>query len=174
MASPSWSAPLSTDKYDAEIKKWVSIYWGGYDDWLMLKAQLYQESKLEPEAISYVGAAGVGQFMPGTWLEVSRKLGFGEVSPHVAKYAIQASAYYMMQQRAAWEMIQDPERHRHAQASYNAGRGNISRAWRLCAQPKIWNVTKMCLPQITGRHAQETITYVDRIQYWRDQLGKSK
>lgn len=53
-------------------------------DWRLLKAQYYQESHLKPNAVSPVGAAGVAQFMPATWRQISRELGYGNVSPHLA------------------------------------------------------------------------------------------
>ncbi|MEU6295284.1 bifunctional lytic transglycosylase/C40 family peptidase [Streptomyces erythrochromogenes] len=35
----------------------------------LLAAQLYTESKFDPNAVSPVGALGIAQFMPGTWAE---------------------------------------------------------------------------------------------------------
>ncbi|MFF3015918.1 NlpC/P60 family protein [Streptomyces sp. NPDC057939] len=35
----------------------------------LLAAQLYTESKFDPNAVSPVGAVGIAQFMPGTWTE---------------------------------------------------------------------------------------------------------
>ena len=126
--SVSWSGSLFPDRYDAQIKKASKRYLPG-SDWRLLKAQYYQESRLDPKAESPVGAKGVGQFMPGTWKEVSKKLGFGQVSPHIAKYSIQAGAYYMARLRKNWSSPR-PEMHRHslALASYNAGLGNMLKA----------------------------------------------
>lgn len=161
--------PLLVDKYDKDIKESVGKFWPDFPFWKAWKAQLYQESRFDPNAISPVGARGLAQFMPATWQEVSQELGYGMVSPHIAKYAIEAGAYYMAKQRRFWRAADDPDRHHLAQASYNAGAGNIKKAYRLC--PKLGDATVIlvCLPRVTGaRNARETQTYVTRIEtYWK-------
>lgn len=189
--SQSWSDSFS-QQYDSEIREAADVWWWSYDetapDWLWWKAQLYQESRLDPAAVSPVGARGLAQFMPATWAEVSRELGWRNVSPHSARHAIFAGAYYMYRMRRFpdWRATAEPDKHQLAQAAYNAGAGNVRKALRLCdaahlagtggegrpasaGQPKArgyWAVRE-CLPQVTGRHARETLTYVDRIARWR-------
>lgn len=150
------------------IRGAVKRYWGGAPDWHWWKAQLYQESTLDPAAVSGVGAAGLAQFMPATWAEVSRQLGWSGISPHVAKYAIDAGAYYMARLREVWIADRPPaERHRLAQASYNAGTGNILAAQALCRGAALWDAIKTCLGDVTGTaNARQTIDYVDRIAAW--------
>jgi len=155
-----------TDKYDEQIKEGVWRYWPDFPFWKAWKAQLYQESRLNPDAISPVGARGLAQFMPATWAEVSQELSYGMVSSHIAKYAIEAGAYYMAKQRRFWRSTNDPDRQQLAQASYNAGAGNIRKAQHLCNN-RLYEGIISCLPSVTGRHAQETIIYVKRIlRYW--------
>ena len=173
-ASPSWPASSFTDKYDDDIKHHVERWWPDFPFWKSWKAQLYQESRFDPEAISPVGARGLAQFMPATWQEVSQQLGYGIVSPHIAKYAIEAGAYYMAKQRKFWRKIDDLDRHQLAQASYNAGAGNISKAHKACNGADHWRVIAGCLPKITGKHSRETITYIERIQRYWDQLEVMK
>lgn len=133
----------------------------------MWKAQLYQESLLEVGAVSPVGAAGIAQFMPGTWRDVTRQLGWGAVSPHIADYAIEAGAYYMANLRRNWSVPRpEIERHRLAQASYNAGFGNIAKAQARCGGARDWIDISPCLSLVTGRHAAETLGYVARIEKW--------
>lgn len=166
----AYSSPLSfTDKYDGLIKQGVSRWWGDYPDWLDWKAQLYQESQLDPGAISASGARGLAQFMPGTWAEVSRQLGYGIVSPHIARYAIDAGAYYMASLRRQWSAPRPAEdRQRLAQASYNTGMGNMLHAQRLCGNRASWDGIYPCLRTVTGAAgASQTITYVERIAHWR-------
>jgi soluble lytic murein transglycosylase-like protein len=150
----------------------VHKYWAGGPDWTWWKAQLFQESRLDPGAESGVGAAGLAQFMPATWADVSHQLGWGGVSPHVAKYAIEAGAYYMAQLRRVW--IEDRslmEKHRLAQASYNAGTGSILDAQRRC-RGRLWTDIAPCLSAVTGPdNAQQTRDYVDRIAYWQGLLS---
>ncbi len=133
-------------------------------DWRLWKAQLYQESLLDPDAVSPVGARGVAQFMPATWAEVSRAMGYVNVSPHMAGPAIDAGAYYMARLRRSWHSERsEADRHSLAAASYNTGLGNLLRAQRACGGAVDYAEIIRCLPDITGRHSRETITYVERI-----------
>lgn len=168
---------LHQTRYDATIRKAVATWWPAGPHWHWWKAQLWQESRLDPAARSPVGASGIAQFMPATWTEVARQLGIDpkRVPATVAEPAIQAGAYYMARltrQWRGWAGAGDAmETHRHAQAGYNAGSGRIRRAWQMCGAPTRWELTAVCLPEVTGRHAAETIGYVDRIARWRAMLA---
>ena len=163
-AMPSSSKQIFSDRYDEDIQSAAKHYLPGIP-WKLLKAQLFQESRLDPDARSGVGASGIGQFMPATWADVTRELGYGNVSPAQAKYAIPAAAYYMAQLRGDWQR-NDLDRHRFALGSYNAGGGNIRRAVRAC-NATTWEQTIVCLPDITGEaFSQQTTDYVTRIWKW--------
>lgn len=133
--------------------------------WRLLRAQLAAESALDPNARSPVGAEGIAQMMPNTWREISEALGYSGVPRSAAGPAINGAAYYMARLRDAWSVAVDWDKHRLSVASYNAGRGNISKARRRCADSVVWAEVARCLPDVTGRHSTETIGYVDRI--WR-------
>lgn len=139
----------------------------GYD-WRLLKAQLFQESRLDPDAVSPVGASGVAQFMPATWREVQQALGYQGVSPFQAGPAIYGSAWYMHRMISVWSSPRPwTDRVMLAQASYNAGAGNLIRAQRQCGGVLAYDQIVACLPDVTGHHSKETITYVERIwRYW--------
>jgi len=166
------TAAVFPDRYDRDIRRAVATYWPGYPDWLAWKAQLYQESRLDPRVVSPVGAAGLAQFMPATWVEVRRQLRLPPaLSPH-HDIAIQAGAYYMAQLRAQWSARRPAlDRHQLAQASYNAGLGHLLAAQRRCGGAALYAEIIACLPAITGRHSAETITYVDRIARWRAMMA---
>jgi membrane-bound lytic murein transglycosylase F len=121
-----------------------------------------------------VGAAGVAQFMPATWREVCAQLGYGQVSPHVARYAIEAGAYYMARLHRAWSSPR-PEHDRWdlARASYNAGLGNILKAQRRAGGALRYPAIIAALPDVTGHHSRETITYVERIHEIHGRLSCS-
>lgn len=108
--------------------------------------------------------------MPATWADVSRQLGYGTVSPYIARYAIEAGAYYMRQLRRQWSSPRPAEdRQRLAQASYNTGLGNMLRAQRLCLGAASWPEISPCLRPVTGEAgSRETIAYVKMIEYWRN------
>jgi membrane-bound lytic murein transglycosylase MltF len=169
-ASTAYTACLGIRVYDERIQASVKRWWPDYPLWLEWRAQLCQESRLDPRAISPVGAAGLAQFMPGTWADVSRQLGYGDVSPHVARYAIEAGAYYMASLRRQWSSPRpDSDRQTLAQASYNTGMGNVLRAQKLCRGARRWPEISACLSLVTGRDAQQTIDYV-RLIAWRRHL----
>ncbi len=159
---------VMTDRYDRQIRGAVDSYWPDYPHWATWKAQLYQESRLNPRAVSPVGAAGLAQFMPGTWSQVSRELRLPAELRADSDMAIEAGAYYMAKLRRAWSSPRPAEdRHQLAQASYNAGLGNLLAAQRACRGAVLYDAIIACLPAITGRYSEETITYVDRIARWR-------
>lgn len=150
------------DKFDAQIFKSARSYLPGVD-WRLYKAQLIAESGLRVDVVSPVGAAGIAQFMPGTWADVSRELVLSG-SPFDPQVAIPAGAFYMAKLRGGWRWPRpDSDRHDLALASYNAGFGNVLRAQRLCDGVVFYADVVRCLPMVTGRHAVETCNYVARI-----------
>lgn len=167
------SAQRFPDRYDTEIEGAAARWWPGLP-WRLWKAQLWQESRLNPNARSPVGALGLAQFMPGTWAEISRAMGMAAADPRMAGPAIEAGAFYMAKLRRHWSGngAKGDDTQRLAQASYNAGQGNIRRAARACAPDgagefaTAWAVVATCLPAITGRHSAETLGYVRLIAKW--------
>jgi soluble lytic murein transglycosylase-like protein len=134
--------------------------------WRLWKAQLYQESRLDPDARSPVGAEGIAQFMPATWTEVAKAMGYGSLTRRDAAASIEAGAYYMSRQRRAWDPAREFDRHKLAAASYNAGLGNIRKAQDRCADALSWDLVAPCLVEVTGRHSAETLGYIRMIWKW--------
>jgi soluble lytic murein transglycosylase-like protein len=176
----SWPLPSSAGEkhglgytgYDAQIQAAVRKYWADYPDWRWWKAQLYQESAFDTGAISPAGARGLCQAMPGTFKDWARQLKWGDANPHIARFCIDGGAYYMAQLRRmkAWRDWPDPDRHRMAQASYNAGAGWIMKARAAC-NALTWATAAPCLLQFTGAaHSKETIGYVRNIAKWRGMM----
>ena len=168
----AWSFPSD---YDKDIKQAAERYMPGYD-WRLWKAQLYQESLLDPSAVSPVGARGLAQFMPATWAEVSRQLGMSGISPHMATPAINAGGYCMGKEIKMWSAPRPAaDRYSLAAASYNAGAGNLLKAQRECGGANSYNGIVECLPLVTGHHSNETKTYVQRIwSYWLEMMIKGR
>ena len=154
---------------DAERKKFHALldlfrkYGDQYQfDYLMMAAQGYQESRLEQDAKSHVGAIGVMQLMPETGRE--QKVGdIRKVEPNV-----HAGVKYMRFIRNAFfesEPMDDLNKALFTFAAYNAGPGRIRQLRRETAQrglnPNIWfgNVERLASERI-GR---ETVTYVSNI-----------
>lgn len=170
--SEAWSGQSFTDRYDEPIRESVKRYWPDRPAWREWKGQLWQESRLDPNAVSPVGARGLAQFMPATWDDITRQIGLGSADRRDAKAAITAGAYYMARLRQAWKSPRpDDDRQQLAQASYNAGTGSLIRAQQRCGNPALYAEIVVCLPQVTGaEHARETTTYVQRIAEWWRQM----
>lgn len=131
-------------------------------DPLMLAAQGYQESQLNQEARSHVGAVGIMQVLP----ETGEELKVGDV--HLTEPNIHAGAKYMdrlMTQYFPDAQFDGNNRHFFAFASYNAGPGNISKMRKAAAKsgldPDKWfNNVEVVTAQKIG---METTTCVRNI-----------
>lgn len=160
--SASAGGILSNEKYDADFRIWSAVWNPGYP-WQLLKAQCWQESRLNPLVVSPVGAKGLCQFMDRTHAEVVQQTGFSG-SPFDPELNIMFASYYMMKQRQTFSMISSTdERTKFSLGGYNAGAGNILKSWKLCGKSQNWETTKACLVKVTGRHHKETIGYVDNV-----------
>jgi membrane-bound lytic murein transglycosylase MltF len=138
-------------------------YGGQYGfDPLMLAAQGYQESALNQQAKSPVGAIGVMQIMPATGVEL--KVGDIRVTePNIhggAKYMDQLMTKYFPDAK-----FDEQNRTLFAFASYNCGPGNVSKmrkeAEKRGLDPNVWfnNVEVVTAEKI----GLETTTYVRNI-----------
>jgi membrane-bound lytic murein transglycosylase MltF len=160
-----------TTQYDLAIKictrEWLPDW-----DWQWLKAQACAESALNPKAVSGVGAKGLFQHMPDTWTDCAIKLRFPlTASPFDPQYSIPAGIYYMAVMRNSWAAPRsEDDRRKLAQASYNAGFGNILKAQKLAGGAADWATISLKLPRVTGpQNAKQTTDYVTRIAgfYWQ-------
>lgn len=166
-ASPAASA-VFPKTYDRAIEQAAEKWLPGWP-WKLLKAQYIAESGLKPDARSPVGAEGISQMMPATWEEVMREMGRGRLDRRLAEPSIEAGAFYLAKLRRSWSSPRPAtDRIKLSQASYNAGLGSLLSAQRLCNMAALYEAIVACLPEVTGRHAQETLTYVPRIwRYWQ-------
>lgn len=157
----SVSHRILNDKYDYEFKKYWDL-WNPpvpiMDSWKLLKAQCYAESSFNPKAISPVGAKGICQFMPATWAEMGTGMDVFDADAN-----INSASRYMYKLMKGWSSERPIEdKFRLAQASYNAGFGNLLKSQKKCPS-NLYNDIIVCLPLVTGKHSLETITYVKRI-----------
>ncbi|WP_152426469.1 MltF family protein [Cesiribacter andamanensis] len=137
LASSSYSTISGNQlsPYDAHIKEAAAkIGW----DWRLLAAVVYQESKFNPEAESWMGAAGLMQLMPET-AEI-----FGAEDPLDPRQNIMAGASYLQWLDKFWmdEIPDNDERIKFVLASYNVGQGHVLDARRLARKynkkPELW------------------------------------
>ena len=141
------------------------------------KAVAISESALNPKAISWVGARGIMQFMPGTW-EWQAPAAYKVLGPNNPKAAIWVGCKYL---RWNLDLVVPaatlPNGERLASASYNSGWGNIRKARAQCrdlgggdkqiCDANVWydNVEKRLVTSKASR--KETRTYVERIDRWK-------
>lgn len=112
-------------------------------DWRLLSALIYEESRFDPNAISWAGASGLMQLMPETGAE------FGASNLFDPAQNIRAGARFLQSLEREWDDIPEPEsRIKFILASYNVGAGHVRDAQRLAvkygAKPDVWegNVEK--------------------------------
>ena len=143
----------------AVFQKYGAQY--GFDP-LMLAAQGYQESQLNQNAKSHVGAIGIMQVMPAT----GEELKVGDIRQ--AEPNIHAGAKYMdllMTKYFPDAKFDEQNRTLFAFASYNAGAGNISRMRKEAAKRGLdhdqwFNNVEIVTAEKIG---METTTYVRNI-----------
>ena len=110
------------------------------------------------------------QVMPRTWEDITDQLGI-IASPYNPKVNILVGAVYMNRMVRFWKAPRtNEERLQLAQASYNAGAGNILAAQIKCQNKPSWKSISPCLRKVTGKHSAETLAYVQRIKRWYDEL----
>lgn len=134
-------------------------------DWRILKALVWQESRLNAIAVSPVGARGAAQIMPKTWDKWSKKAGHDGADPYDFKASVETGACYLNWLYGQWT-AERPEADRIALAlaSYNAGLGHILHAQRLAGGVNDYKSIANRIKDVTGqRNAYETVNYSYKI-----------
>src|SRR5205807_1074132 len=110
----------SLSPYDPLIQKAAAKY--GYD-WRLVAAQIYQESRFDPQRKSWCGAQGLFQIMPATAKELGVK------DPFDVQQGIDGGLKYMARLTKHFESVPDSvERYKLALAAYNCGAGHVDDA----------------------------------------------
>jgi membrane-bound lytic murein transglycosylase MltF len=154
---------------EEERKKFLALvqyfqkYGAQYDvDWLLMGAQGYQESQLNQNAKSRVGAIGVMQLMPAT----GKEMNVGDITATEAN--IHAGIKYMrfmIDRYYEKEPMTKLDKALFAFASYNAGPARVRQLRQEAAKrglnPNVWfqNVEYVAAEKV----GQETVTYVSNI-----------
>lgn len=123
-------------RFDEVIKKEAErIGW----DWRLMASIIFQESRFNPKAVSWAGAFGLMQLMPGT----AKTYGITMESPPEAQIRAGASFIKWLDERFIAEIEDPKERAKFVLASYNIGLGHIQDARRLAekyeADPNVWH-----------------------------------
>jgi membrane-bound lytic murein transglycosylase F len=150
------------------------------EDWRLLAAIGYQESKWDPAAVSGNGALGVMQLTEQTAAEA------GIVNRTDARASIFGGAHYFKHVREQIpDHVPEPDRTWFALAAYNVGYGHLEDARVLTQKagrdPDSWQDVRDFLPllaqerwytQVTNGYARgwEPVRYVDNVRAYRDLL----
>ena len=147
-------------------------------DWRLMAAQCYQESTFDPKAVSFAGAKGLMQIMPGT----ADHLGVARNKLYEPEANIAAAAKYIGELQRTFSDIRDQyERTNFVLASYNGGAHHIRDAMALAKRdgknPHRWSdvsayVLKLATPKYYNdpivkygyMRGSETVDYVNRIR----------
>lgn len=121
--------------FDEYFKRYADIV--GWD-WRLIASLSYQESRFNPSAVSWAGAFGIMQLMPGTadMLNVDET---ATVQEHIS-----AGIRYLrwLDERLQNEIRDDEQRKKFVLAAYNAGLGHVLDARRLAEKygrdPNVW------------------------------------
>lgn len=135
--------------------RWLKFYGGQKDiDWLLLKAQVKQESLFDPLAESHVGAKGLAQFMPTTW-KWAQEMGWviKGSDPFNPEQNLRAQAAYMR-----WLLDRFDQDIPKSLAAYNWGIGNVRKTVEEHGDSWLENCP------------EETQTYVARIDRYYDEF----
>lgn len=174
-------------QYDDLFKKYaIKCGW----DWRLMAAQAYQESSFDPQAVSYMGAMGLMQLMPGT----ARDVGVARSEVFVPERNVQGASKLISQLNTHYASIANgDERINFILAAYNAGSGHVDDARALAKKygknPNVWLgnvdvfVLKMSEPQYYNQQevkygyfrGSETYEYVNSIRTrWNEYKLKIK
>jgi len=111
-------------KYDDIVRRESEkIGW----DWRLVASMIYQESRFNPKAVSWAGAYGLMQLMPGT----AERYGVTEESPIEAQLKAGISFIKWLDDQIAASVPDEEERIKFVLASYNIGYGHVQDARRL-------------------------------------------
>ena len=117
-----------TSRYDDSFQKYTKRFFGPAFDWRWFKAQAYAESALNPNSVSWVGARGLMQLMPTTYREIQSE--HPEIGPvDQPEWNIAAGIFYNSKLWSWWHFVPDSNRYHFMFGSYNAGAGNIYKAF---------------------------------------------
>lgn len=161
--------------YDSYFRSCAkSIGW----DWRLLAAQCYQESTFDPQALSWAGAKGLMQIMPGT----ADHLGLSREDLTNPQKSIAAAVQYIKELDGELSDVHDHyERQNLVLASYNGGLQHVRDAMRLAERdghnPHVWEQVKPYVLRLSQpryyrdtlvyagyMRGQETVEYVDHIR----------
>lgn len=145
--------------YDPLFKKYAKeIDW----DWRLLAALAFQESNFDTTAVSWAGARGLMQLMPGT----ARAMGVPNGKEHNAEESVKAAVKYIAATARSFKAIPEEERIKFILASYNSGIGHVFDAMALAEK---YNVNK----HVWIDHVEKFILLKSNEEYFNDPVCRN-
>ncbi len=127
--------PPEAGRYRSEMIRNVQYVWGLQAPVAVFAAQIHQESRWDSEALSPVGASGLGQFMPTTAKDMARRHpDLGPARPWNPGWALRALATYdldLWRQAESLSPVDGCERWAMTLSGYNGGFGWVLRDVRM-------------------------------------------
>lgn len=144
--------------YDSLIKMYAdTLKW----DWRLLAAQIYKESKFNPDAESWAGAIGLLQLLPATAEENGVKVQDLTDPTENLKAGV---AHLLWLKNYFSDVVEDSqERVKFILAAYNVGHGHVMDAIRLSekygANPNVWegNVSDYLLKKANSKYFNDEV-----------------
>ena len=130
-------------------------------DWRLMASIAYQESKFNPNALSFGGAYGMMQFMPNTGPT------YGVYPDSPPEVQIAGGARKMAADEKFWSQIPDAtQRKKFAIASYNAGRGHIQDAQRLAKKHGMNHL-------VWDDNVEDMLLNLSKQEYYQDEVVRN-
>ena len=148
------------DKWDTLIKQKANKY---SMEPAIIKAIMYQESGGYPNAVSYVGAAGLMQLMPATAAEVAGKLGWSSYDVYNPDQNVEMGTFYFSDLISTYD-LQGPTTqatYANALAAYNWGIGNFLSSGQ---RHNVENGNYSNLPSETQKYINNILSTYNRIK----------
>lgn len=160
------------DRYDSLIQYYTAQIFPELD-WLVIKAQIHQESSFAPDAISSAKCIGLMQLSSVTAQEMQCR---DRMNP---EENIKAGIGYLKKQYVTFpDNISHWEKIKLSLASYNCGRGYILKAMELKPNANTWEeikkilTSKDCVVHGKRPYYEQTIDYVTKIMAQHDKYQR--
>lgn len=173
-ASANAQVPQAAATYRGQLVRAAHSQWGLDAPVAVLAAQVHQESRWRPDAMSHVGARGLGQFMPATatwWCELNR-LPLSECQPENPTWALRALVGY-----DKWLFERTPQRYAARDRlwvvlrGYNGGLGHWQAEARI-APGGLQGAAREAVDAACGRAKRAPIHCAENLGYPRRILGE--
>lgn len=155
-----YGVPERCVPYTRDFIRAANVYWDLGAPIPIVAAQMYQESKCNPNARSPTGAIGLAQFLRSTanWMHnIAPELGIA--NPANPKWAIQAMWVYNRYHYKKVGGSDECNKVASMLAAYNGGLGSLYKANKHCGTRNWWSASDRCAISSEMRNYPKIIIY---------------